>query len=297
MKKTFLSFILMAAGFGMANAAEPVKGIVCSYAGQEAFFPLSDAPQVKYVTKEGVQHAVVLVGGVEKLSVALANGGTLSVSYDTRAVEEPIYKAYATYDPTSGVCYGTFYADFAWTPADSEVHTFYVKSVVRTEGSGSDVKDCVQLQEIKGTVPAGTGVILASFTEGDVLIEKQADAADPVSGNLLRGVTEAQTVEAEAGESLYKLSFDKTRSRIAFYWDAEGGQSLEASANRAYLAIPAATAASAARVINFEDAIVTSLHDIMTGDTDGIIYNLQGQRVAPAAKGIYIKDGKKYLLK
>lgn len=297
MKKTLLSFILMAAGFGMANAGEPVKGIVCSYAGQEAFFPLSDAPQVKYETKDGVQHAVVLVGGVEKLSVALVDGGTLHVSYDTRTIEEPCPLGHVTYDPTSGVCYGTYYADFAWTPESSDVHTFYVKSVVRTEGMGSDVKDCVQLQKINGTVPANTGVIIASFTEGDVLIEKSEDTVEPISGNMLRGVTEAQTVTAETGESLYKLSFDNTRSRIAFYWDAEGGQSLAASPYRAYLVASVTTADSPARVINFEDAVITGLRDVMTGTSDSIIYNLQGQRVTPTSQGIYIKDGKKIFVK
>lgn len=102
MKKHLLSFILLIAGFGMANAAEPVKGIVCTAAGEEvAFIPLTDAPQVKYETKEGVQHAVVLVGGVEKLSIALVDGGTLTVSYDSRALHEHNYAEAWSSDETN----------------------------------------------------------------------------------------------------------------------------------------------------------------------------------------------------
>ena len=100
MKKHLLSFILAFLGIAMANA-EPVVGIVCSYAGQEAFFPLSDSPQVKYENKDGVQHAVVLVGGVEKLSVALVDGGKLEVSYDSRALHEHSYAEAWSNDETN----------------------------------------------------------------------------------------------------------------------------------------------------------------------------------------------------
>lgn len=93
MKKYLLTFILMAMGVGMANAAEPVKGILCSYAGHDAFFPLSESPSVKYVDKAGVQNAVVLVGDTEKMSVAIVNGGKFEVSYDSRALSE--YTVYA----------------------------------------------------------------------------------------------------------------------------------------------------------------------------------------------------------
>lgn len=96
MKKHLLSFILMAMGAGMANAAEPVKGILCSYFGHEAFFPLSESPSVKYVDKSGEQNAVVLVGGAEKMAVALIDGGKLAVSYDNRALSEYTVNAKVT---------------------------------------------------------------------------------------------------------------------------------------------------------------------------------------------------------
>jgi hypothetical protein len=34
-----------------------------------------------------------------------------------------------------------------------------------------------------------------------------------------------------------------------------------------------------------------------TRSADGIIYNLSGQRVATPTRGIYIKNGKKYIIK
>lgn len=83
MKKILLSFILMVAGFGMASAEEPIKGIIATYEGSDTSYKLEDVPTVKYETVEGVQHAVLYLKDQAEpvLSVALANGKTLEVVY------------------------------------------------------------------------------------------------------------------------------------------------------------------------------------------------------------------------
>ena len=83
MKKILLSFILMVAGFGMASADEPVKGIIATYEGSETCYKLENMPTVKYENVEGVQHAVLYLKDLAEpvLSVALADGKKLIIAY------------------------------------------------------------------------------------------------------------------------------------------------------------------------------------------------------------------------
>ena len=62
---------------------------------------------------------------------------------------------------------------------------------------------------------------------------------------------------------------------------------------------------SAVAINSYGQAVGTSItYDGITGtevsteaDAEGYIYNLQGQRVNGSAKGLYIKNGKKYIKK
>lgn len=83
MKKNLLSFILMVAGFGVANADEPIKGIIATYNGADTNYKLEDMPIIKYETVGDVQHAVLYLKGQAEpvLSVALAEGQTLTIAY------------------------------------------------------------------------------------------------------------------------------------------------------------------------------------------------------------------------
>ena len=83
MKKYLLLFILSVVGLSMANAEEPVKGIIATYEGAETSYKLEDMPTVKYETVGGVQYALLYLKdkAVPILSVALANGKKLIVAY------------------------------------------------------------------------------------------------------------------------------------------------------------------------------------------------------------------------
>jgi len=83
MKKILLSFILMVTAIGYAQAADPVKGIMCTYDGSETTYAFSEVPTVKYVTVEGTQKASLYVTGSEDpvATFTLAEGKQLVITY------------------------------------------------------------------------------------------------------------------------------------------------------------------------------------------------------------------------
>lgn len=83
MKKYLISFILMVAGFGVANADEPVKGLFVTGNGWDTSYKLVDLPTIKYETVKGVNHAVLYLKKQAEpvLRLALADGKTLTITY------------------------------------------------------------------------------------------------------------------------------------------------------------------------------------------------------------------------
>jgi hypothetical protein len=62
--------------------------------------------------------------------------------------------------------------------------------------------------------------------------------------------------------------------------------------------VPASVTAAWGCSVTTESSPITGIHPILTRTpADHAIYNLQGQRVTNPQKGIYIQNGKKYILK
>lgn len=83
MKKLLLSLILDVLAVCYAQAAEPVKGIMCTYAGSETTYAFCETPIVKYQTEDGVQYAKLYVSGSDNCvcSFALEGGKQLVITY------------------------------------------------------------------------------------------------------------------------------------------------------------------------------------------------------------------------
>ncbi len=131
---------------------------------------------------------------------------------------------------------------------------------------------------------ANTPVILLGAASTEYTITAKADAA-AVKGNLLKGsATTATTLTA--GEA-YLLKDGK------FGLCTEG----ELPAGKAYLPVPAGSASN--ELIIVIDGEVTGIDKVVTRDAleNAKIYNLQGQEVKKAGKGIYIINGKKVVMK
>lgn len=151
-------------------------------------------------------------------------------------------------------------------------------------------------------VAAGEGVLIhrTENSSGSVFLlrgdlEDGTDQAnkdkDLYASNMLKGVTTATIITATDGNYTNYVLKDG-----AFH-PTSGGT---IKANRAYLQIPTASARTESLAISFDDetGITDATHLNDKGEmTNDRVYDLQGRKVAPLMKGIYITNGKKYLIK
>ena len=176
-------------------------------------------------------------------------------------------------------------------------------------------------------VPAQTGVLVMAGEAGEYSVPTASVAS--VYENMFAGSETAQTIytnETVDGIDYVNYYLSSGTSGIGFYKvTKEDGQSL--GANRCYLQIPKRDSASCARGMsadvsssfgkmilldNDEDVIAIPVFGGMGGDDDDttniqssmfndqssdVYYNLQGQRVENPGKGIFIRNGKKIIIR
>lgn len=146
------------------------------------------------------------------------------------------------------------------------------------------------LTEVTGTVPAQTPVLInAAATTYDLAIS--AEAAEPVSGNLLSGTLIATAVPAET--RAYILVNDATDG-VGFYLMNNDDRTI--GANKAYLTLPASVDATSLS-LKSDDGTITGINGVeVSAGADAPVYDLQGRRLPQVPeKGIYIQNGKKIM--
>ena len=151
-------------------------------------------------------------------------------------------------------------------------------------------------------VPAKTALLLKA-TEKPATNQEftytivNSTAAAP-AGNLLHGSVEATETHVEGATAYYKLAQDKEEG-IGFYWANANGTAFTNGANKAYLAIKGNM--SQMRGFSFE-SMTTGINNVVANTNNSknaVIYDLNGRRVNSlnAAKGVYIVNGKKVIVK
>lgn len=177
--------------------------------------------------------------------------------------------------------FATFSSDKAVKFVDATVFTVDVEN------------GTISLNEIASKqVPANTGVLLRSAKESDVFT--YIESAPAIEGtNLLKPASEQMT----EGFKFYKLAYDNytEKTGLGFYWGAENGGAYTVKPGLAYLAVPEAQAANV-KGFSF-DGTQTGINGVEATTAKGAIYNLNGQRVEKAQRGIYIQNGKKFIVK
>lgn len=141
-------------------------------------------------------------------------------------------------------------------------------------------------------VPANTGVLVKSTA--NVVAVNRLESAPAIEGtNLLKPASEQMT----EGFRFYKLAYDNytEKTGLGFYWGAENGGAYTVKPGLAYLAVPEAQAANV-KGFSF-DGTQTGINGVEATTAKGAIYNLNGQRVEKAQRGIYIQNGKKFIVK
>ena len=142
-------------------------------------------------------------------------------------------------------------------------------------------------------VPAGEALVLKG-AQGNYDLIFTTTTNPVLATNLLKGSDAA--AETTGGAKYYMLSFDDTDANVGFYYGAAEGAAFTNGAHKAYLALPDDTSVKGFRFDFDEVTAITELTE-KTEATEGVIYNLQGQRVNSLQKGINIVNGKKVLVK
>ena len=193
-----------------------------------------------------------------------------------------------------GVFYGTYSNSYAFiVPADLTV------SEINVNDNQLQIKSYNQ----GDIVPANTGVMVAATEAGDHEVELSSEEGTSVLGesNMLKASGNSINAETMATVNsnckFYRLTMHKGET-IGYFWGAAEGAAFNLAANKAYLAVPIDVAANI-QGFTFESGDTDGIKGVETGNNvDSKVYNLQGQRVAqPTAKGVYITNGRKFIVK
>lgn len=248
------------------------------------------------INEEGV--AVIKNKAYTKRSIQYNSSSPRFACYESVQKSIAIYKEATSevlstaYTPItiSSIGYATMYlADAVAMPAGVEAY-------IATGVNG----DYLQMEQVMGTLPAETGVILKAAEGEYAFIHSTEEAAD-VSDNLLEGTTVDTYVAGPAyvlanetkGVGLYKATLNKDEA------GADGTTHFKNNANKAYL--PASAVASNAPMFSFsrggdeEDTTGIEYSSPLNSMPSTAIYDLTGRRVEKMEKGIYIVNGKKVI--
>lgn len=179
--------------------------------------------------------------------------------------------------------YATYYLPFAAKAPEG------VTAYAGTINNGN-----VQLTEYaNGVIPANKGVVLVSDTKTTATFTLADASGVTEQKNDLTGVlTDTELSSVESFDQV--RIFSKNDNVAGFYKPNSGITSL--AANKAYIMAPAN---EGALVLNFAGGEVTGINQatINATEANAPIYDLTGRRVAKAVKGIYVKNGKKFIVK
>lgn len=148
-------------------------------------------------------------------------------------------------------------------------------------------------------VPKGVPVLIENdMKEGGNYTLTATGSTTTYSGtNLLQGSDE-ETMTTGNGYH-YKLSYGPSGTKwndvFGWYWGATDGSSFQIEGHKAWLVVPISAATRGYTI----DGDATDIVDIeQINDNNAPIYDMQGRRIsAPTKSGIYIKNGKKIVIK
>ena len=232
---------------------------------------------------EGYKLSTITVTGADETNVELSGTGNTrtftmpSQNVTVSATFAEIETIEATITSTTG--FATFCSS---QPLDftgiTTLEAYYAKTV--EDGN-------VYLLRVYGTVAANTGLVIKGATTRIPVVE----SGDNLVGNLLIGVTTNTEVKAATDYVLTE------KNNVAVFAQT-GVNAATVSAGHAYLRVSAAKART--RTIGIGGEGTTGIENRFVDDNEQaeeVIYNLGGQRVKNAAKGLFIINGKKKILK
>lgn len=155
----------------------------------------------------------------------------------------------------------------------------------------------VTLTETK-TVAAGEGVIIKSVNGGEATEEiAVANPATATEGNALVG-TLVDIALATTDGTYNNYILNVVNGKLGFYQ----ANNKKVAAGKAYLQVRAAETVEGAKTLTivWNDGETTGIeenYEFGTMNSDAATFDLSGRKVANPAKGLYIKNGKKFIVK
>ena len=140
--------------------------------------------------------------------------------------------------------------------------------------------------------PANVGVILKGDAGNySIPVIASSDNGDATTGNKLVGVTASETLPAKEGYVLMNGA-----NGVGFY---KNNNDFTLGANTAYLPADFADGLAREFFLFEDDGTTTGIADVRSkmSDVRGDVFDLQGRKVAQPAKGLYIVNGKKVVIK
>lgn len=244
----------------------------------------------KYTRK----YIMVLNEGATTLTIKLDNhtGGNVRVD----DLELTTYAGVGSFKITEAG-YGTYYSSKAYTmPKGVKGYT-----ITGNEGTSLVMNEAYAAGDV---VPAKTALVVEGAANKYYTLVAASTELTPAN-NKLHGSDKAETTYVDGTDvKYYKLSYNNEGNNLGFYWGSENGAAFTNGAHKAYLALNSETLLSQSRGFSLADlahGVTTGINTTVKSATQSnFIYDLNGRRINSlngAAKGVYIMNGQKVLVK
>ena len=245
----------------------------------------------KYTRK----YIMVLNEGATSLTITLKNSSTDS-NARVDDLELSTYSGVGNFNITEAG-YGTYYSSKAYTmPKGVKGYT-----ITGNEGTSLVMNEAYAAGAV---VPAKTALVVEGAANKYYTLVAASTELTPAK-NKLHGSDKAETTYVDGTDvKYYKLSYNNEGNNLGFYWGSENGAAFTNGAHKAYLALDSETSLSQSRGFSLADlahGVTTGINTTVKSATQSnFIYDLNGRRINSlngAAKGVYIMNGQKVLVK
>lgn len=243
---------------------------------------------------------------VQKLIMALKEGVTsltITLKNDYRNsnvrvddLELSTYSGVGSFKITEAG-YGTYYSSKAYImPKGVKGYT-----ITGNEGTSLVMNEAYAAGDV---VPAKTALVVEGAANKYYTLVAASTDLTP-DNNKLHGSDKVETTYVDGTDvKYYKLSYNNEGNNLGFYWGSENGAAFTNGAHKAYLALDSETLLSQSRGFSLADlahGVTTGINTTVKSATQSnFIYDLNGRRINSlngAAKGVYIMNGQKVLVK
>lgn len=240
------------------------------------------------------KYVMALNEGATSLTITLNNASSTNFRVDD--LELSIYSGVGCFKITEAG-YGTYYSSKAYTMPEG------VKGYTITGNEGTSLV-MNEAYAAGAVVPAKTALVVEGAANKYYTLVAESTELTPAK-NKLHGSDEAETTYVDGTDvKYYKLSYNNEGNNLGFYWGSENGAAFTNGAHKAYLALNSETLLSQSRGFSLADlahGVTTGINTTVKSATQSnFIYDLNGRRINSlngAAKGVYIMNGQKVLVK